>query len=127
MIKSGLPPCHCLFQFNVSEGKLNCQLYQRSCDTFLGVPFNIASYSLLILIIAKLCNLQPGEFTHTYGDLHIYKNHVEQVKEQLSRESFKAPKMIINGSQEKIEDFKYEDFELIDYEAHPPIKAPIAV
>lgn len=127
MKKSGLPPCHCLFQFFVANGKLSCQLYQRSCDTFLGVPFNIASYALLTMIIAKLCNLEVGDFVHTYGDVHIYTNHIEQVKEQLSRESFAPPKMIIHGNQKNIEDFKFEDFELIDYECHPPIKAPIAV
>lgn len=127
MSKSGLPPCHCLFQFHVANGKLNCQLYQRSCDTFLGVPFNIASYALLNMIIAKLTGYEPGEFIHTYGDLHIYSNHIEQVQEQLSRESFEPPKMIIHGNQESIEDFEFEDFELKEYESHPAIKAPIAV
>ncbi len=127
MSKSGLPPCHCLFQFHVANGKLNCQLYQRSCDTFLGVPFNIASYALLTMIIAKITGYKPGEFIHTYGDLHIYNNHIEQVKEQLSRTPNQPPKMIIHGNQHSIEDFKFEDFELVDYEPHPPIKAPIAV
>jgi len=127
MSKSGLPPCHCLFQFNVINEKLSCQLYQRSCDTFLGVPFNIASYALLTMIFAKLTGYEPGEFIHTYGDLHIYLNHQEQVKEQLSREPRNPPKMIIHGNQKNIEDFKFEDFELIDYNPHPPIKATIAV
>ena len=127
MSKSGLPPCHCLFQLNVTGNKLNCQLYQRSCDTFLGVPFNIASYALLTMIIAKITGYEPGEFIHTYGDLHIYSNHIEQVNQQLSRTPTNPPKMIIKGNQEKIEDFKFEDFELVDYNPHPPIKAPIAV
>lgn len=127
MSKSGLPPCHCLFQFHVANGKLNCQLYQRSCDTFLGVPFNIASYALLTMIIAKLTGYEAGDFVHTYGDLHIYSNHIEQVKEQLSRTPNAPPKMIIHGNQKTIEEFKFEDFELVDYNPHPPIKAPIAV
>ena len=127
MSKSGLPPCHCLFQFNITDGKLNCQLYQRSCDTFLGVPFNIASYALLTMIVAKLTGYEPGEFIHTYGDLHIYTNHLDQVQEQLSRTPETPPKMVIHGNQQTIEDFKFEDFELVDYNPHPPIKAPIAV
>ena len=128
MIKSGLPPCHCLFQFFVNEGKLSCLLYQRSCDTFLGVPFNIASYSLLIHIIAKLCDLKVGEFIWTGGDTHIYKNHFNQVQEQLNRESFNPPKIKIKDrGQKKIEDFEPDDFEVLDYECHPTIKADIAV
>ena len=128
MIKSGLPPCHCLFQFYVNDNKLSCQLYQRSCDTFLGVPFNIASYSLLVHIIAKICNLEVGDFVWTGGDVHLYSNHIEQVKEQLSREGFNPPKLKIKDrGQKKIEDFEFEDFEVIDYEAKPTIKAPIAV
>lgn len=128
MVKSGLPPCHCLFQFFVNERKLSCLLYQRSCDTFLGVPFNIASYSLLVHIIAKLTNLKVGEFVWTGGDTHIYKNHFKQVEEQLKRESFNPPKIKIkNRGQKKIEDFEPDDFEVVDYECHPTIKADIAV
>jgi len=122
-----LPPCHCLFQFYVVNGKLSCQLYQRSCDLFLGVPFNIASYALLTMMVAQVCDLEPGEFIHTYGDLHIYKNHFEQVDLQLSRTPKKLPKMKINPEVKNIFDFKYEDFELVDYEADPNIPAPIAV
>lgn len=122
-----LPPCHCLFQFNVANGKLSCQLYQRSCDVFLGVPFNIASYALLTMMIAQVCDLEPGDFIHTFGDVHIYSNHIEQVKEQLSREPFHAPKMIINSEVKDIDNFKYEDFRLENYECHPAIKAPIAI
>lgn len=122
-----LPPCHCLFQFYVSEGKLSCQLYQRSCDLFLGVPFNIASYALLTMMIAQVCDLEPGEFIHTFGDLHIYNNHFEQVKEQLSREIRSLPTIKINPEVKDIFAFKYEDFELIGYDPHPTIKAPIAV
>ena len=128
MVKSGLPPCHCLYQFYVNDGKLSAQLYQRSCDTFLGVPFNIASYSLLIHIIAKICDLEVGEFVWTGGDVHIYLNHIEQVKEQLSRESFNPPKLIIKDrGQKKIEDFKFDDLEVTNYRSQPVIKAPIAV
>ena len=128
MVKSGLPPCHCLYQFYVNNGKLSCQLYQRSCDTFLGVPFNIASYSLLVHIIARICNLDVGEFVWTGGDVHIYTNHIKQVKEQLSRNGFKPPKLIIkDNGQKEIEDFKFEDFEIVDYESQPIIKADIAV
>lgn len=122
-----LPPCHVLFQFYVSDGKLSCQLYQRSADIFLGVPFNIASYSLLTMMIAQVCDLKPGEFIHTFGDLHLYSNHVEQAKLQLSREPRKLPTMKLNPNIKNIHDFKYEDFELIGYDPHPPIKAPVAV
>ena len=122
-----LPPCHALFQFYVANGKLSCQLYQRSADLFLGVPFNIASYAILTMMIAKICNLQPFEFVHTFGDLHLYSNHIEQARLQLSREPRSAPVMKIHGNQSSITDFKFEDFELIDYNPHPSIKAPIAV
>lgn len=122
-----LPPCHCLFQFHVSEGKLNCQLYQRSADTFLGVPFNIASYSLLTMMIAQVCNLEPGEFVHSFGDVHLYTNHLDQAHEQLTRTPGKLPQMKINPAVKNLLDFKYEDFELVDYVAEPNIKAPIAV
>lgn len=122
-----LPPCHALFQFYVADGELSCQLYQRSADVFLGVPFNIASYALLTMMVAKVCNLQPKEFIHTFGDLHLYSNHVEQAKLQLAREPRERPRMLIHGEQEEIGDFSYEDFELVDYDPHPAIKAPIAV
>jgi len=122
-----LPPCHCLFQFYVEKGKLSCQLYQRSCDTFLGVPFNIASYALLTMMVAQVCDLEPGDFVHTFGDLHIYNNHFEQVKEQLSREPRALPKMKINPEVKDIFSFKYEDFVLEGYDPHPSIKAPISV
>lgn len=125
--KMALPPCHSLFQFYVAEGRLSCQLYQRSADTFLGVPFNIASYALLTMMIAKVLGLQPGDFVHTLGDTHIYLNHFEQVKEQLDRTPRSLPKMIIEGDQKSIFDFKYEDFKLVDYNPYPSIKAPIAV
>ena len=122
-----LPPCHCLFQFHVSEGKLNCQLYQRSADTFLGVPFNIASYSLLTMMIAQVCDLEPGEFVHSFGDVHLYTNHMDQAREQLTRTPGKLPQMKINPNVKNLFDFTYEDFELVDYVAEPNIKAPIAV
>lgn len=125
--KMALPPCHSLFQFYVAYGRLSCQLYQRSADTFLGVPFNIASYALLTMMIAKVLGLQPGDFVHTLGDTHIYLNHFEQVKEQLGRTPRSLPKMIIEGDQKSIFDFKYEDFKLVDYNPYPSIKAPIAV
>ena len=127
MAKAGLPPCHCLFQFFVADGKLSCQLYQRSCDTFLGVPFNIASYALLTIMIASVTGLKPGEFVWTGGDTHIYSNHMEQVKEQLTREPRKSPRVVIKRKVDEIWDYKVEDFELVDYDPHPPIKAPIAV
>lgn len=125
--KMKLPPCHCLVQFYIADGKLSCQLYQRSCDTFLGVPFNIASYALLTLMLAQVCGLQPGDFIHSLGDTHIYKNHFEQVNLQLTREPKQLPTMWINPEVKDILDFKYEDFKLIGYEAHPSIKADISV
>lgn len=125
--KMALPPCHSLFQFYVADGKLSCQLYQRSCDLFLGVPFNIASYALLTLMIAQVTGLKPGEFVHTYGDLHLYNNHIEQAKEQLARAPKKLPQMKINPNVKNIEDFKFEDFELVGYDPHPAIKAMISV
>jgi thymidylate synthase len=125
--KMALPPCHLLFQFYVADGKLSCQLYQRSADLFLGVPFNIASYSLLTLMVAQVCGLQPGDFVHTFGDVHIYNNHFEQVKLQLSRDCRPLPKMRINPLVKNIFEFKYEDFFLSEYDPHPPIKAEVAV
>lgn len=125
--KMALPPCHLLFQFYVANGKLSCQMYQRSADTFLGVPFNIASYSLLTMMIAQVCGLQLGEFVHTIGDTHIYNNHFEQVKTQLEREPRSLPTMKINPDVKDIFGFKYEDFTLENYDPHPAIKAPIAV
>lgn len=122
-----LPPCHALFQFYVAKGKLSCQLYQRSADTFLGVPFNIASYALLTMMMAQVCGLQPGEFVHTLGDTHIYLNHIEQVKLQLTREPRPLPRMVINPEVKDIFAFRYEDFELRDYNPHPHIKGAISV
>lgn len=122
-----LPPCHAFFQFYVADGKLSCQLYQRSADIFLGVPFNIASYALLTLMVAQVCGLKPGEFIHTLGDAHLYSNHIEQAKLQLTRDLRSLPKMKINESVKSIFDFKFEDFELQDYDPHPHIKAAVAV
>lgn len=122
-----LPPCHTMFQFYVAEGRLSCQLYQRSADVFLGVPFNIASYAMLTMMIAQVCDLEPGDFIHTLGDAHLYSNHIEQAQLQLSRSTRELPKMIINPDVKDIFAFKYEDFELINYNPHPGIKAPIAV
>lgn len=122
-----LPPCHCLFQFYVADGRLSCQLYQRSADIFLGVPFNIASYALLTMMIAQVCELQPGEFIHTLGDAHLYTNHIEQARLQLTREPHPLPQMRLNPAVRSIFDFTYADFELENYVCHPRIKAPIAV
>ena len=125
--KMALPPCHAFFQFFVASGKLSCQLYQRSADVFLGVPFNIASYSLLTMMMAQVCGLAPGEFVHTLGDTHLYSNHLEQAKTQLQRTPRPFPKMMINPEVKEINDFVFEDFQLIDYDPHPHIKAEVAV
>ena len=122
-----LPPCHCFMQFYVANGKLSMQLYQRSADLFLGVPFNIASYSLLLLMMAQVTGLEAGEFIHTFGDVHIYNNHIDQIKEQLTRGPYKLPTMVLNKEVTNIFDFKYEDFTLVGYEAHPHIKGEVAV
>ena len=125
--KMALPPCHVLFQFYVQNGELSCQLYQRSADLFLGVPFNIASFSLLTLMVAQVVDLKPGDFVHTFGDLHLYQNHLEQAREQLTRDCRSLPQVKLNPAIKNIRDFKFEDFELIAYDPHPSIKAPIAV
>jgi len=125
--KAALPPCHAFFQFYVADGKLSCQLYQRSADIFLGVPFNIASYALFTMMVAQVCDLQPGEFIHTFGDAHIYNNHMEQLELQLTREPKPLPKMILNPNVKDIFDFKFEDFTLTDYDPHPHIKGQVAV
>ena len=122
-----LPPCHCFFQFYVANGKLSCQLYQRSADIFLGVPFNVASYALLLMMLAQECDLVPGEFIHTLGDAHIYQNHIEQVQRQLEREPYTLPQMHLNPDVDSLFDFRYEDFKLENYQSHARIKAPIAV
>jgi thymidylate synthase len=125
--KMKLPPCHLLFQFYVNDGKLSCQLYQRSADVFLGVPFNIASYALLTMMVAQVTGLNPGDFVHTFGDAHIYNNHLEQVRLQLSREPYPLPRMKINPEVKNIFDFKFSDFELVNYQAHPHIKGDVSV
>jgi thymidylate synthase len=125
--KMKLPPCHAFFQFYVAEGKLSCQLYQRSADVFLGVPFNIASYALLTMMVAQVCDLEPGDFVHTLGDAHLYSNHIEQTKLQLSRDFRPLPQLVINPNVKSIFDFKYEDFEIKNYDPHPHIKADVAV
>jgi len=125
--KMALMPCHTIFQFYVADGKLSCQLYQRSADSFLGVPFNIGSYALLTLMVAQVCDLQPGDFVHSFGDVHLYNNHLDQAKLQLTRKPFPLPVMKINPSVKDIFQFKFEDFQLENYQFHPPIKAPVAV
>jgi len=125
--KMALAPCHAFFQFYVANGKLSCQLYQRSADIFLGVPFNIASYALLTMMLAQVCDLEPGEFIHTLGDAHLYSNHMEQVEQQLSRDPFPLPKMMLNPAIKDIFAFTFDDFELVNYQCHPHIKAPVAI
>lgn len=127
LAQMALMPCHALFQFYVADGKLSCQLYQRSADVFLGVPFNIASYALLTMMIAQVCALQPGEFIHTFGDVHIYNNHLEQVHLQLSRQPLPLPVMKLNPEVDDLFNFQFGDFTLSNYQFHPPIKAPVAV
>jgi len=122
-----LPPCHCLFQFHVDNGRLNCQLYQRSADTFLGVPFNIASYALLTMMMAQVCDLEPGEFVHTFGDVHLYTNHVEQAREQLTRDPRPLPQMWMNPDVKDLFAFTYDAFKLLNYDPHPHIKAAVSV
>ena len=122
-----LPPCHVLFQFYVQDGELSCQLYQRSADLFLGVPFNIASYSLLTMMVAQVVDLRPGDFVHTFGDLHLYQNHLEQAREQLTRDCRSLPRMRLNPAVKNIHEFEFEDFELTDYDPHPAIRAPISI
>jgi thymidylate synthase len=125
--RQALPPCHTLFQFHVAEGRLSCQLYQRSADAFLGVPFNIASYALMTMMIAQVTDLEPGEFIHTFGDAHIYLNHLDQVQTQLQREPYPLPTMRLNPAVKSLFDFTYDDFELVGYQSHPVIRAPIAI
>lgn len=125
--RMALPPCHALFQFYVAEGRLSCQLYQRSADVFLGVPFNIASYALLTLMMAQVCGLQPGEFIHTFGDVHLYRNHLDQARLQLTRQPYPLPQMRLNPAVRSIFGFQYQDFELLNYQAHPHIKAEVSV
>lgn len=125
--RMALPPCHVLFQFHVQDGELSCQLYQRSADLFLGVPFNIASYALLTMMVAQVCGLSPGDFVHTFGDLHLYSNHLDQAREQLSREPRPLPRMRLNPERRRLEDFEFGDFVLEGYDPHPAIKAPVAV
>lgn len=125
--RMALAPCHCLFQFYVADGRLSCQLYQRSADSFLGVPFNIASYAMLTYMVAQVVGLKPGDYVHTFGDVHIYLNHLDQVKEQLSRDPRPLPKLQLNPERQRLEDFEFEDFELVGYDPHPAIKAPIAI
>jgi thymidylate synthase len=125
--RMALAPCHAFFQFYVADGKLSCQLYQRSADFFLGVPFNIASYSLLTIMVAQVCGLKPGDFVHTFGDCHLYLNHLEQAREQLSRQPKMLPRMVVNPDVTSLFDFQYDDFSLVGYDPHPAIKAPVAV